>query len=131
MTPEELLHNEANRWLVQAKKDLTAAEAVVTVEPSRSLFHSQQAAEKSAKAFLAYHNVPFRNTHELRELGVQCAKIDTTLAALIDEAEDLTNDAVAYRYPNVLQEPDEDEATAALAKARGLYDQVRTRLGIS
>jgi hypothetical protein len=64
-------------------------------------------------------------------LGVQCAKIDATLAALIDEAEDLTNYAVAYRYPNVLRDPDEDEATAALAKARGLYDQVRTRLGIT
>jgi len=58
MTPEELLHDEADRWLVQARKDLTA-EVLVTVEPSRSLFHSQQAAEKSAKVLLTARNVPF------------------------------------------------------------------------
>ena len=43
MTPEELRRDEANRWLAQARKDLNAAHLLVASEPSRSVFHSQQA----------------------------------------------------------------------------------------
>ena len=76
MTPEELRRDEADRRLVQASKDLNAARALVAVEPSRSVFHSQQGAEKTAKAFLAFHNVVFRKTHDLEELGEQCAALN-------------------------------------------------------
>jgi len=37
--------------------------------PGVAAFHAQQAAEKSLKAFLYWHEVPFRKTHELEELG--------------------------------------------------------------
>lgn len=46
MTPDELLRNEAAKWLRQAAKDRNAAQVLLEVEPSRSVFHSQQAAEK-------------------------------------------------------------------------------------
>jgi len=62
MTPERLRLEEARRWLAQAAKDLNAARLLAKPEPSRSVFHSQQAAEKAAKGFLAFHNVPFRKT---------------------------------------------------------------------
>lgn len=58
MTPEELRRDEANRWLASAAKDLNAARILAGAEPTASVFHSQQAAEKAAKAFLAYHNSP-------------------------------------------------------------------------
>jgi hypothetical protein len=38
---------------------------LASAEPSRSIFHSQQA----AKAFLTFHDVTFRKTHDLNELG--------------------------------------------------------------
>ena len=75
MTPEESRRDEAARWLGQARKDLNAARLLASAEPSRSTFHSQQAAEKAAKAFLAFHDVPFRKTHDLNELGGQCAAL--------------------------------------------------------
>jgi hypothetical protein len=62
MTPEELRRDEANRWLASARKDLSAAR-ILAAEPT-AVFHSQQAAEKAAKAFLAFHNVPFRKVLE-------------------------------------------------------------------
>ena len=55
MTPDELLRKEAAKWLGEAAKDRNAAHILLKAEPSRSVFFSQQAAEKDAKAFLAFH----------------------------------------------------------------------------
>ena len=82
MTPEQLRHNEAARWLAAAAKDLKSARLLAKEEPTGSVFHSQQAAEKSAKAFLSFHNVPFRRTHDLQELGKQCTDVDPSLAVV-------------------------------------------------
>ena len=67
-------------------KDLNAACVLVSPEPSRSVFHSQQAAEKAAMAFLTFHDVPFRKTHDLNELGRQCAALDPDIAPLFLDA---------------------------------------------
>lgn len=52
MNRNDELRNEAEKWLREAAKDLHAARLLLhpdDPEPSRSLFHSQQAAEKAAK----------------------------------------------------------------------------------
>jgi HEPN domain-containing protein len=128
MTPDELLRKEAAKWLRQAAKDRNAAQVLVEPEPSRSVFHSQQAAEKAVKAFLTYHQVPFRKTHNLTDLGSQCASIDPSLEAILREVADLTDYASAFRYPDAPYEPDADEAAGALATATTLCDEVRRRL---
>jgi HEPN domain-containing protein len=128
MTPEEFRRDEANRWLAQARKDLRAAEVLVTIEPSRPVFHSQQAAEKAAKAFLAASNVPFRKTHDMQELGEQCARVNPALAPLLNETENLTDYAVGFRYLDALREPDEAEAAGALETARRLFQEVTALL---
>jgi HEPN domain-containing protein len=92
------------------------------------VFHSQQAAEKAVKAFLTYHQVPFRKTHNLTDLGSQCASIDPSLEAILREVADLTDYASAFRYPDAPYEPDADEAAGALATATTLCDEVRRRL---
>src|ERR1035441_9850081 len=76
MTPDELRRDEACRWLVLAGKDLNSARLLMAEEPANFVFHSRQAAEKAAKAFLAFHNIPFRKTHDLKELGAQCVAVD-------------------------------------------------------
>ena len=124
MTPEQLRRDEAVKWLGQARKDLNAAGILAASEPSRSVFHSQQAAEKSLKALLSFYNVSFRRTHDLDELGEQCVAIAPALAPAVAEVVDLTDYAVDFRYPGVQSDPDEEEALAALQKARSLYDQV-------
>jgi HEPN domain-containing protein len=129
MTPRELLHREAAKWLEQAAKDLTAAKALVDVEASRSVFHSQQAAEKAIKGLLAYHQIPFRKTHDLTDLGSQGAAADPTLDPLLREAQVLTDYASAFRYPDAPYEPDAVEANAALAIANRLRDEVASRIG--
>jgi hypothetical protein len=96
MTPEELRRHEANRWLARARKHLKAARILAAAEPAASLI-SQPAAEKAAKGFLTFHNVPFRKVQDLKELGDQCSALDPSHSPLTGEAFDLTF-AVVFRY---------------------------------
>jgi HEPN domain-containing protein len=120
MKPEAWRRNEASRWLALATKDLHASSLLAAEEPSMSVFHSQQAAEKSLKALLTLHNVYFRKTHDLEEPGRQCAAIEPALSPLLAEAEGLTDYAVVFRYLDAPCEPDEAEAANSLAVARRL-----------
>lgn len=66
MTPDDARAEDAGAWLQKAALDLRAAAHDLTAaDPglwSDVLFHAQQAAEKSLKAFLAWRDVPFRKT---------------------------------------------------------------------
>jgi len=124
MTPEESRRDEAARWLAQGRKDINAAHLLASEEPSRSVFHSQQAAEKAAKAFLAFSDVPFRRTHDLNELGRQCAALNPSLTPIFREASDLTDYAVVFRYLDAPREPDADEAAVAIKTATRVLEAV-------
>jgi HEPN domain-containing protein len=94
MRPNDARLQDARAWLAKAELDLKAA-AHEMEAPAKGLwgdvmFHAQQAAEKAMKAFLAWHDVPFRKTHNLEELGQQCVQVDATLAAVADQAAPLT-----------------------------------------
>jgi HEPN domain-containing protein len=128
MTPNELLRNEAAKWLREAAKDQNAAKVLLQAEPSRSVFHSQQAAEKAIKAFLTFNQIAFRRTHNLTDLGAQCATADPSLEPALREAEELTDYASGFRYPDAPYEPDGAEAAAALAIAAKLCEEMRRRL---
>ena len=128
MNPEDWRRNEASRWLALAAKDLHVASLTAMEEPSASVFHSQQCAEKSEKALPAFHNTNFRKTHDLKELGEQCALLQPTLTPILSEAANLTDYAVVFRYLDAPHEPDAEEARSALATAQSLYDSVRSLL---
>src|ERR1039458_3087770 len=83
MTPAELLRKEAAKWLREAAKDRHAAQILLEPEPSRSVFFCQQAAEKAAKAFLTFHQIAFRKTHDLKDLGLQCVTADPSLGPIL------------------------------------------------
>jgi HEPN domain-containing protein len=131
MTPDELLRKEAAKWLQEAAKDRTAAHVLLEVEPSRSVFHSQQVAEKAAKAFLTFHQIAFRRTHDLTDLGSQCAGADPSLEPILRTVVKLTDYASAFRYPDAPYQPDTAEAAEALALAVKLCDEVRQRMEIT
>lgn len=82
-----------------------------------ALFHCQQAAEKALKAFLTFHNQPFRKTHNLEEIGEACLAIDPTLGSAVDEAVPLTEYAWIYRYPGPTASPTREEAEEARSAA--------------
>lgn len=83
-------------WLNKAANDLRGAHIDLEASPpfiEDALFHCQQAAEKSLKAFLTAHDKPFKKTHDLDELGRLCLELDTTLRDTVQPA---------YRSPSLL-----------------------------
>jgi HEPN domain-containing protein len=118
---------DAKSWIARAASDLGAGAFELTAVPpftADAVFHAQQAAEKTLKGFLAWHDVPFGKTHNLAALGGLCAEVDRALAPLVQRAAGLTDYAWKYRYPGEPEEPSREEAESALALAREVYEAV-------
>ena len=118
-------------WLLKAADDLRGAEIDLAAVPpltGDAAFHCQQAAEKTLKALLAWHDIPFRKTHDLAEIGQQCVALDVSLEPLCRRAEQLTTFAWIFRYPGDLEDPPVEEVVEALAVAREIHNVVLARL---
>ena len=87
-------------------------------------------AEKSLKGFLVWHlvwhDVPFRKTHILVEIGQQCATVDPTLETLLPRAAGLMEYAWKFRYPGGPEQLSIPEAQETLD--RGVYETILSRL---
>lgn len=123
---------DARAWLSRAELDLRAADLELGA-PEAGLwadvcFHAQQATEKALKAFLAFHDRPFRKTHSIEEVGRACAAIDAALTPLVDDAAPLTEYAWRFRYPGDAEEPSRDEARDAAEIARRVVAFVAERV---
>ena len=80
------------------------------------------------KGRLAFHDVPFRKTHSLEELGRQCVAVDPGLQPLVDQAAPLTEYAWRFRYPGEAESPSGEEAKEALQVARATFAALLERL---
>ncbi len=134
MTFDPVLLSDVRAWLIKASRDLRSAELALQAEAELYgdvVFHCQQAAEKSLKAFLVWHDTRFRKTHSLEEIGEQCLAVDSTLKLTVDRAVPLTQYAWKFRYPPEPGEPDEptrEEAQRALEIAREVWNAILGRL---
>jgi HEPN domain-containing protein len=131
MDADPELTAETRAWLTKSANDLRAAEALIDSSPpllDEAVFHCQQAAEKSLKGFLAWHQRPFRKTHNLEEIGEQCLAIDPTLSETVDQAVPLTEYAWRFRYPGDPKGIDANEAGEALKTASIVHDAILCRL---
>jgi HEPN domain-containing protein len=131
MPPDPARLAETRSWLAKAASDLRAGSHDLTPDPpltGDSVFHAQQAAEKAMKGFLSWHDQPFRKTHDLAEVGRQCAGIDVSLEPLLKRAARLTVYAWAFRYPGDAEEPSMEEAREASDVAREVVEAILARL---
>ena len=122
---------DTRAWLVKARGDLAKARHAMTAEePFRddAVYHCQQAIEKSMKSLLTWHDVPFRKTHSLEELGRQCIVIDQSLQVLVDQAVPLSEYAWKFRYPGEEELPTEAETEEALIITQAAIDAISARL---
>ena len=118
-------------WLSKAANDLRGAHIDLTADPpliEDALFHCQQAAEKSLKAFLTSHDTPFKKTHDLDELGRACIELDGSLSDNMPSVATLTVFAWEFRYPGDSQVPSMTEVREYLAIANRLYTAILARL---
>jgi HEPN domain-containing protein len=133
MPPDPVRVDETRAWLVGAARDLRAGDHDLSADPPLTgdiVFHAQQAAEKSLKGFLTWHDEPFRKTHDLAELGRPCLARDPALEPLLRRADGLTVYAWAFRYPGDLEEPPVGEAEEALALGREVLAAILDRLPV-
>lgn len=117
---------DTKSWLARASDDIAAAERLLKPPAlfSAAVFHCQQAAEKTLKGFLAWHDIPFRKTHNLEETGQACIAINANLRVTIDRAIPLTEYAWKFRYPGAVEEPTREEAQDAFAAAGDVYTAI-------
>lgn len=80
------------------------------------------------KALLVWHDLPFRKTHNLEEIGAACIGFDATLEPIVARAVPLTEYAWRFRYPGEILQPTEAEAKQAVSVARAVYDAIVVRL---
>lgn len=122
----------AREWLEKAEADLQAVALLLTFEtyPSAVVaFHCQQAVEKSLKAFLVAHDVPFLFRHDLGYLLDLCLNIDPTCAVLEAHIAGLTPYAVEMRYPADLPlRPTPKQVQGFYHQAQAAYTFIQERL---
>ena len=128
MSPKEELVKE---WLTLADNDLRLAELIMRdSEPVSwaAAFHCQQAAEKSLKAFLAYHERHVEKTHDIEFLLGLCAKILPEAGDLIDVGGKLSDYAVDSRYPAARFEIAQQQAKEAIEAAHSIFEFILNSL---
>lgn len=128
MSPDQKKVWWAEQWLTKADHDLQTARILLSTSGApldNACFHAQQAAEKSLKAFLVFHSVDFRKTHDLDALLDACVTVDAEFEQLRDDCGTLNPYAVDTRYPGPAEDYSLEEATAAVEAA----ERVRTLTG--
>ncbi|MGH2532116.1 MAG: HEPN domain-containing protein [Thermomicrobiales bacterium] len=81
---------DTKSWLTRVNSDLRAAEVDLAAIPALlgdAAFHCQQAVEKALKGLLSWHDLPFRRTQDLAELGQQCIALDASIEPICKRAE--------------------------------------------
>ena len=95
-------------WLAKSDSDLRTAQVLLQLQSEHFesiVFHCQQSAEKSIKAYLAFFKIRFTKTHDIQKLLDLVATNDQTLADELRPSESLTIYATAYRYPEEVEVP--------------------------
>ena len=122
-------------WLTRASHDLRSSRVLAALEEpllDTAIYHCQQAAEKSVKAWLQANDAPFPKTHDIEDLVERAAGINADFGKLAQAAAVLTPYASAFRYPGGFDEPmpTREEFDQALEYAQTIYDFVLSLLPV-
>ena len=103
-------------WLRRAKSNLIRAKQPKHEEVfwEDLCFDAQQAVEKSLKALLLFHKIPFRFVHDIAELLTVLEQNGLSLPEQIRAAAELSDYAVEARYPGPMEPVTEDEYKEAV-----------------
>jgi HEPN domain-containing protein len=131
MPHDPILVEDTRNWLLKANEDLEVAAILINQKPpmvTGAAFHSQQAAEKVLKAFLTWHDQPFKKSHDMRRISQACQKLDATLATATSRLASMTSWAIESRYPGDWDPPAESTVADALEEVSELFRQILSRL---
>ena len=115
-------------WLAKAANDMLNIEnnlSAKNIPWDTVCFHAQQAAEKTIKAYLAYHSLLIPRTHDLVALLSKATEIESSLEQLTGLCQRLNYYAVSSRYPDHLFEPDEKEGKEMVTISQAIQRTVK------
>jgi HEPN domain-containing protein len=122
---------EVFQWLIKAEHDIGSARRLLSGDIpylDTGVYHCQQAAEKSLKAYLTLKEMPFQKIHDLSFLVEQCKELDIEFEQILYISSILTPYAIAFRYPGDVIEPDPQDAYEALRLAVEVFDFVLNKM---
>ena len=128
MTPEQSRLDEASRWLAQAQKDLNAARLLASPEPSRSVSTASRPPRNPRSPFLYFTTFPSGRHTTWTNWATSSQPWIRPLVPLFQEAANLTDYAVLFRYLDAPREPDESEARVALETAFQVFQGISALL---
>lgn len=118
-------------WLFKANQDLESSKVLLKSNNPLfdiSIYHTQQCAEKSLKAFMAYHRNEISKIHNLISLLDKCSAIDLEFSELYDDCIYLNPFATLYRYPEGDLMPGKEDVDKALESASRIYLYVKDKM---
>ncbi len=116
-------------WLLIAQEDLDSAKHLSSVPFMTMLFHVQQCAEKSFKAYLIFKNRELVKTHDLIKLVVQCMEFEKDFETLRSFASDLNTYETTGRYPDDhFKRPDQEKMKHLIKQSESVLNYVRRQI---
>lgn len=97
---DEALAALIRSWIEKASNDLKAARIIAAATDGpieTAIYHCQQAAEKSVKAYLVFREIPFEKTHDIVRLIRQAEPSESRFADHLEAARILTPLAWQFR----------------------------------
>ena len=84
--------------------------------------------KNALRAIFFWHGQPFKKTHDLNLLSIECAEIDIEIQAILIPVLALTQFAVEYRYPGPVVHPSKTEATEWLDATKSACAAIANKL---
>lgn len=128
------LFNEIKQWIVKGDHDLGTAKVTYLHIPEyldTVTFHCQQAVEKYLKAYLLFHSVSFKFTHDLVYLLDLITTKDIDFEMYYDSVSELQGYAVEIRYPNESIYLSNEKVETAILIAKTIRDIVTQKMSLT
>ena len=126
---ESLFMQVHKHWLLIAQEDLNSAKHLVSTPYMTSLFHIQQCAEKSLKAYLVFKKEKLIKTHDLVKLVDFCIVNNVFFEELRLHAAILTPYETAGRYPDsTFIKPSQEKILKLIERSESIFNFVIQRV---
>ena len=127
--PERFSPDDPREWMNRARSNLAMAKTRISGAYLEDLcFQAQQAAEKAIKAMMIMRDIDFPYVHDLTRLLVILESNGERIPDRVRRAANLTQYAVATRYPGIEQPVSDQQYTEAIEDAEAVVMWVDARL---
>lgn len=121
-------------WLFKAEHDLSSSKYLLSSPDPLfdiSIYHTQQCAEKSLKAYMAFKEKEIEKSHNLKMLIEICYEIDSDFNVLLDDCIYLNPYATLYRYPDGDLMPSQESVITAISISEKILSFVKGKINAS